>query len=85
MDVHFSCPTCDHHMLIDERAIGLVIVCLKCGQHVIVPKPLLAESEPQAEPEPDAKPAASSGVKDEKTVALKWTPPTASPRIEPKK
>ena len=82
MDVHFSCPTCDHHMLIDERAIGLVIVCLKCGQHVIVPKPVPAEPEPEPAPEP--KPPATPGVKDEKTVALKWTPPNASPRIGPK-
>ena len=79
MDVHFSCPTCDHHMLIDEGGIGLVIKCLKCGQHVIVPKPL------PSEPEPDPKPPAASGVKDEKTVALKWTPPTYTPRIDPKK
>lgn len=79
MDVHFSCPTCDHHMLIDEGGIGLVIKCLKCGQHVIVPKPLASE------PAPDPKPTAASGVKDEKTVALKWTPPTYTPRIDPKK
>lgn len=57
----------------------MVIKCLKCGQHVIVPKPL------PSEPEPDPKPTAASGVKDEKTVALKWTPPTVTPRIDPKK
>jgi hypothetical protein len=66
-------------MLIDEGGIGLVIKCLKCGQHVIVPKPL------PSEPEPDTKPAASSESKDEKTVALKWTPPTVTPRIDPKR
>ena len=57
----------------------MVIKCLKCGQHVIVPKPL------PSEPEPDPKPTAASGVKDEKTVALKWTPSISLPRIDPKK
>jgi hypothetical protein len=66
-------------MQIDEGGIGLVIKCLKCGQHVIVPKPL------PSEPELDAKPAAGSGSRDEKTVALKWTPPTVTPRVDPKK
>lgn len=75
MDVFFSCPTCGHEMVIEEAGIGLVVVCEKCGQNVIVPEPALAANNPPPAPAP----------KNEQTVAMKWTPPPAPPPVDPKK
>ena len=80
MDIRFVCPTCDHHMVIDDTAAGLVVRCT-CGQNVIVPKPAEPEPNPIAKPVADAE----SEVVNEKTVAIKWVPPGSSPRVEPKK
>jgi uncharacterized Zn finger protein len=81
MDIRFICPACEHHMVIDEAGAGLVIQCTECGQDVRVPNPV----EPK--PEPGAAPAnVSPSDKDkERTVALKWVPPTGSPQKEPKR
>jgi DNA-directed RNA polymerase subunit M/transcription elongation factor TFIIS len=69
MDVHFCCPKCDHLMVTDHTGIGLVVVCPQCSQRVIVPDATATKPAP----------------KNEKTVALKWTPPPATPRVDPKK
>jgi anti-sigma factor ChrR (cupin superfamily) len=66
-------------MVTDQAGVGLVAVCPKCGQHVIVPQAV------GSNPVPDANPSADSGPKNEKTVALKWTPPPVTPRVDPKK
>ena len=79
MDVRFCCPTCDHHLVIDQAAVGLVVKCPQCGQHVIVPDPV--ETKPAAGQTTESHPESPS----EKTVALKWVPPpTSNPRVEPK-
>jgi len=81
MDIRFTCPTCDHHMVIDDAAVGLVVQCTDCGQNVIVPKPAEPQPDPAANPVADSEPK----VVNEKTVAIKWVPPSTSPRVEPKK
>jgi len=81
MDIHFVCPTCERHMVIDETGVGLIICCTDCGQNVIVPEP--AESAPDPDGNPTTEPEPK--IVDEKTVAIKWVPPSASPRVEPKK
>ena len=78
MDIRFSCPACEHHMVIDEAGAGLVIQCTECGRDVRVPNPV------EAEPDPGAGPANVSQPDKERTVAMKWTPPTDSTQKEPK-
>ena len=56
-------------MVTDHTGIGLVVVCPQCSQRVIVPDASATKPAP----------------KNEKTVALKWTPPPATPRVDPKK
>jgi uncharacterized Zn finger protein len=71
MDIRFSCPACEHHMVIEEAGAGLVVKCPKCGHDAKVPDL--------------PKPATDSESVNERTVALKWTPRPASPPDEPKK
>lgn len=87
MDIHFSCPACEHHMVIDEAGAGLVIQCTECGQDVRVPNPVEPKPSPEAGPANVSQPAPAnvSQPDKERTVALKWTPPTGSPQKEPKK
>ena len=72
MDIPFDCPGCGQHMVIDEAGIGLVVQCPKCGRDVSVPN--IREPEPSR----DAKPAVGSREDKERTVALKWIPPSGS-------
>ena len=64
MDINFSCQKCGQHLVIDDAAAGMVVACPECGADVPVPSAPKATS--------DAKPAPPN----ERTVALKWTPPT---------
>jgi uncharacterized Zn finger protein len=75
MDIRFSCPACGHHMVIDEAGAGMVVQCPECGSDADVPK---VESKPA----PTPKPASDARSENERTVALKWTPP---PDAGPKK
>ena len=70
MDIRFSCPKCEHHMVIDEAGAGMIVQCPQCGADARVPK--------------GPKPAASADADKERTVAIKWVPPGATPS-EPKK
>jgi uncharacterized Zn finger protein len=70
MDIRFSCPKCEHHMVIDETGAGLTVQCPQCGADAKVPA--LVKPAPPTEPV------------NERTVALKWIPPGATPS-EPKK
>lgn len=70
MDVFFNCPACGQHLVIDEAGAGLVIQCPKCSKDLTVPAP---------------KPAETPESEKERTVALKWTPPTSTLRLPPKK
>ena len=79
MDIRFNCTACGHHMVIDEAGAGLVVPCPECGHDTTVPKPV------PPKPVPDTKPATNAEPVNEKTVALKWVPPSTTPRIEPKK
>ena len=71
MDISFGCPGCQQHMLIDEAGAGVLVACPNCGREVRVPS--LATSAANA-PRPDK----------ERTVALKWTPPSSSTPQKPK-
>jgi hypothetical protein len=67
-------------MVIDEAGANLVIQCAKCAGDVLVPN--AAESTPDS-----TSPMASTQRPDkekESTVALAWTPPTATKRADPK-
>jgi DNA-directed RNA polymerase subunit M/transcription elongation factor TFIIS len=70
MDIRFSCPKCEHHMIIDEAGAGMTVQCPKCGADAKVPNA--------------PKPAAPSDSDKERTVAIKWIPPGAGP-TQPKK
>ncbi len=70
MDVFFNCPACGQHLVIDDAGAGLVIPCPKCAKDLTVPAP---------------KPVETPESEKERTVALKWTPPTSTPRFPPKK
>ena len=76
MDIHFSCSACGLHMVIEEEGAGMVVQCLDCGHDVNVPK--AAESKTN----PGPKPSIASRSANERTVAMKWTPP---PDTAPKK
>lgn len=78
MDILFSCSECGQHMVIDEAGAGLVVKCPKCARDVCVP------SAAEGEPSPITKPAVFTREEREKTVALKWTPPSASTDEKPK-
>ena len=71
MDISFGCPECQQHMVIDEAGAGLVVACPKCGRETRVPS--LATS-----------PANASRPDKERTVALKWTPPSSGTPQTPK-
>lgn len=71
MDIRFNCPACEHHMVIDEGGAGMTVQCPKCGADAKVP-----ELEKPATLAPESE--------KERTVALKWIPPGATPS-EPKK
>jgi hypothetical protein len=71
MDILFSCPECQQHVVIDAAGAGLLVGCPGCGREVRVPG--LVETKPG----PDARPANVSRPDKEKTVALKWTPPSS--------
>jgi hypothetical protein len=60
-------------MIIEETGAGMIVECPECGADAPVPKP----------PPPAAKPKEEK----ERTVALKWTPPSpgSPPHQEPKK
>ena len=72
MDIPFDCPGCGQHLVIDEAGAGLVIQCPKCGRDVSVPGVGVTE------PSHSTKPAVGSREDKERTVALKWVPPTGS-------
>jgi len=78
MDISFGCPGCQQHMVIDEAGAGLLVPCPKCGQEIRVPS-LVA-----TKPGPPTSPASASGPDKERTVALKWTPPSSSTSQKPK-
>jgi hypothetical protein len=78
MDILFSCPECQQHVVIDADGAGLLVDCPNCGREVRVPGALDLKQGP------DAKPASTARPDKEKTVALKWTPPSASTRQKPK-
>ena len=72
MDIAFDCPGCGQHMVIDEAGAGLVVQCPKCGRDVSVPN--LRETEPTS----GTKRSVGSREDKERTVALKWIPPSGS-------
>lgn len=72
MDILFVCPKCGQRMVIDEAGAGLRIQCPKCGGNVGVP-----DAGGQG-PIPSTKPANVTLPDREKTVALKWAPPSRS-------
>jgi uncharacterized Zn finger protein len=76
MDIHFSCSACGLHMVIEEEGAGMVVQCLDCGCDLNVPK--ATESQPNH----SSTPATRSRSSNERTVAMKWTPP---PEGGPKK
>ena len=78
MDILFNCPECRQHVVIDAAGAGLLVNCPNCNREVRVPAPV----NPQ--PNPAAKPADVPRPDKEKTVALKWTPPSASNYQKPK-
>jgi DNA-directed RNA polymerase subunit M/transcription elongation factor TFIIS len=78
MDIPFDCPGCGQHMVIDEAGAGLVVQCPKCGREVSVP--VIPASAPAA----NTAPAASPREDKERTVALKWVPPSGSAGGKPK-
>ena len=57
-------------MVIDEAGAGMTVQCPKCGADARVPNA--------------PKPAPSTESDKERTVAIKWVPPGATPN-EPKK
>jgi uncharacterized Zn finger protein len=63
MDIVFNCQACGQHLVIDEAGAGLVVQCPECGKDVTVPNPAGVKPDVSAE-------------NKERTVALKWTPPT---------
>ena len=63
MDIQFSCDGCGQHLVIDEAGAGLLVQCPACGRDLTVPNPT-------AHPTPDAQ------QEKERTVALRWTPPS---------
>ena len=40
-DVVFDCPACDHEMVTDKAGCGRHTYCPRCGQHVIIPYPVV--------------------------------------------
>lgn len=66
-------------MVIDEAGAGLVVQCPKCGRDVSVPK------SGASKPGPGTKSAVVSPEDREKTVALKWIPPSGSADEKSKK
>jgi DNA-directed RNA polymerase subunit M/transcription elongation factor TFIIS len=78
MDIPFGCPECRQHMVIDEAGAGLLVSCPKCGREIRVP------SLEETKPSPATKPANVSQPDKERTVALKWTPPSSSVPQKPK-
>ena len=78
MDILFSCPECQQHVVIDAAGAGLLVDCPNCGREVRVPGPVDLKRNP------DTKPANIPRPDKEKTVALKWTPPSSSTRQKPK-
>jgi len=78
MDIYFSCPGCRQHMVIDVAGAGLVIRCPQCAEDVLVPH--ATESTPGTDPQT----ATARQPDEEGTVALKWTPPTATKHEAPK-
>jgi len=71
MDISFGCPECRQHMVIDEAGAGLLVPCPKCGREIRVPSPATS-------------PASASPPDKERTVALKWTPPSSNTPQKPK-
>ena len=69
MEIRFSCSACGLHMVIEEAGAGMVVQCLDCGCDVNVPK--AAESKPNPSPQSTA----DSRSANERTVAMKWSPP----------
>ncbi|HUJ71326.1 MAG TPA: hypothetical protein VLZ30_03725 [Verrucomicrobiae bacterium] len=70
MDICFSCPGCETHLVIDEAGAGLVIKCPECNCDLTVPQ----VAEKKSVPAP-AVPTSNSHSDKEHTVAMKWTPP----------
>jgi|HubBroStandDraft_5_1064220.scaffolds.fasta_scaffold520214_2 hypothetical protein len=78
MDILFSCPECQQHVVIDADGAGLLVDCPNCSREIRVPGPIDLKRVP------DTKPATVPRPDKEKTVALKWTPPSSSTRQKPK-
>ena len=78
MDILFSCPECQQHVVIDAAGAGLLVDCPNCSREVRVPGPADLKSSS------DTKPANGPRPDKEKTVALKWTPPSSTTRQKPK-
>jgi hypothetical protein len=78
MDILFSCPECQQHVVIDAAGAGLLVDCPNCGREVHVPGPVDLKRNP------DTKPANAPRSDKEKTVALKWTPPSSPTHPKPK-
>jgi hypothetical protein len=72
MDISFDCPGCGQHLVIDEAGAGLVVQCPQCARDVTVPH------RPGTEPASSAAPSIDSREDKERTVALKWIPPTGN-------
>jgi DNA-directed RNA polymerase subunit M/transcription elongation factor TFIIS len=71
MDIRFSCPACGHHMVIDAAGAGMIVECPACGKDAPVPKSI--EKVLSSKPTPPPIPA----TEKDRTVALKWTPPSS--------
>ena len=58
-DIKFSCPNCDVHIVISDRAAGKTIVCQRCKASILVPaqSPASVPLPPAAAPAPASTPA----------------------------
>jgi hypothetical protein len=74
MDIYFFCGSCGQHLVIDDAGAGLTIQCPQCRVDVTVPGAI----EPI--PAPHDQSTAEPGTEKDKTVALKWVPPTPHTR-----
>ena len=75
-DIKFSCPNCDVHIVISDRAAGKKIVCQRCKASILVPaqSPASAPLPPAAAPAPA--PAAAA-------PAFTAPPPAPAPAAAP--
>jgi DNA-directed RNA polymerase subunit M/transcription elongation factor TFIIS len=50
-DIEFSCPYCQHLLVVDKKGAGLEVSCPECGKRIVVPKEAAATS-PAVTPPP---------------------------------